>query len=174
MYLKLYNAMNKLIYVFIFIISLLFFNGCQKGNDFSCDLICESGYMLDENNDQICECADYREKYIGQWEFTKYWGVTHPYEPNSGDETWVGEITYGNTDSTLFIPNNPILEGSEYCFCYEFKVNLLGDFDDDSHDANSFNYYFDGSLTEDSLYYTGTEGSPFSTTSITVYGKKIN
>ena len=69
--------------------------------------------IIDENNCPTCECIEFREKYLGQWEFTKYWGVTHPYEPNSGDEIWIGEIFYGDSDSTLFIPHSPIIDGYE-------------------------------------------------------------
>ena len=99
----------------------LFFNiTCEQGNpdDFFCDLICESGYVLDENN---CECVDYRDQYIGQWEFTKYWSVSHPYDPNAGDEIWIGEIIYGSENNTLFVPHSQVPEVNEYeyCYCYD-------------------------------------------------------
>jgi len=139
-----------------------------------CSLFCESGYVLDENGCETCQCIDYRDQYIGDWEFNSYTGVTHPYDPSSSEQNWIGEITYGNSDSTLFIPRSPIIEGSDYCFCYEFQINITGDINDDTYDADNFNYYFDGYINADSLYYTSVEGSPFSTTSQTIYGKKIN
>ena len=166
--------MEKLLYLFI---PLMFFS-CETEenpcNNIGCNLICESGYILDENDCQICECIEYREQYIGQWEFTKYWSVTHPYNPTSGEKIWVGEISYGSNDSTLLIPYNPILEGYESnCFCYEFQVNILGEINEDSYDADNFNYNFDGYITDDSLYYTSASGSPFSSSNQTIYGKKI-
>ena len=138
-----------------------------------CNLICESGYILDENGCQTCQCIDYRDQYIGDWEFNSYTAVSHPYDPSSSDQNWIGEITYGNSDSTLFIPHGPIIEGYDYCFCYEFQINIAGEINDDTYDANNFNYYFDGYINADSLYYSTVEGSPFSATSQTIYGSKI-
>ena len=124
-------------------------------------------------DDGSCE-YDYLAQYTGEWAFTKYTSVSHPYDPSSSDVTWIGEITYGNSDNTLFIPHNNIPEGSTYCYCYEFEINTLGEINNETYDANDFNYFFNGYFSGDSLYYTGTEGSPFSTTSITVYGNKLN
>ena len=157
----------------VLIFSFLFFS-CNQGDsdELICDLICESGYVLDENN---CECVDFREQYIGQWEFTKYWNVTHPYDPNEGDQIWIGEITYGESDNTLFIPHGqiPELNEYEYCFCYEFEINPSGDINEDTYDADNFNYFFEGYINSDSLYYSSAEGSPFSSYSQTIYGRKI-
>ena len=139
-----------------------------------CSIFCQSGYVLDDNGCETCECVDYRDQYIGQWEFTKYMSVSHPYDSGSSDQNWIGEITNGSVDSTLFIPNNPILDGSNYCFCYEFQIMLSGEIKNDAYDADDFNYYFDGFITSDSLYFTSVAGSPFSTTSQTIYGKKLN
>ena len=140
-----------------------------------CTLFCPSGYIVDENGCETCQCIDYRDQYIGNWEFNSYTSVTHPYDPSSSDLNWIGEITYGNSESTLFIPHGPILEGyEENCFCYEFEINESGEINDDTYDANDFNYYFNGYITGDSLYYTAVGGSPFSSTSRTVYGKKLN
>jgi hypothetical protein len=128
----------------------------------------------DEKNFQTSELIDYREQYIGQWEFIKYWSISHPFEPSSGEVIWNGEVYYGDSDSTLMIPNGPILEGSEqYCSCYEFQVNVFGEINDDSFDAADFNYHFDGYITPDSIYYSAAGGSPFSSNSRTIYGKKI-
>mgnify|MGYP001163716204 FL=1 len=159
----------KIVLFFSFI-----FISCNQDNsdDLICDLICESGYVLDENN---CECVDFREQYIGQWEFTKYWSTTHPYDPNDGDSFWIGEITYGDSDNTLFIPHGqiPELNEYEYCFCYEFEINPSGDINEDTYDADNFNYFFEGYINSDSLYYSSAEGSPFSSYSQTIYGRKI-
>ena len=168
--------MQKLLYLFI---PLIFFccenedtNPC---NNIGCNLICESGYVLDENGCQTCECVEYREQYIGQWEFTKYWSIAHPYKPNSGDVMWNGEVSYGDSDSTLLIPHGPIIEGYEqYFFCYEFQINILGEMNEDNYDADNFNYFFEGYINSDSLYYSSAEGSPFSSYSQTIYGKRID
>ena len=167
--------------LYLYILSALFFFSCEQGiddlcNELICDLFCESGYVLDENNCETCECIDYRDKYIGEWEFTKYWNVTHPYNPNEGDQIWVGEITYGDANNTLFVPHAQVPENNqyEYCYCYEFEINSLGEINQDSYDADNFNYFFEGYINNDSLYYSYSEGSPFSSTSVTIYGYKIN
>lgn len=163
---------------FILITSCLIIVSCEQVEEnpcnTTCPIICESGYLLDANGCETCECIDYREQYTGQWEFTQYTSVSHPYDPISSDGNWVGEITNGSTDSTLFIPHDPILEGYNYCFCYEFQITTSGEINDNTYDADDFNYYFEGFINPDSLYYTSVEGSPFSTTSQTIYGKKIN
>jgi hypothetical protein len=163
----------------IIIMSLFIILGCENQvgdcSAIGCTLFCPSGYIVDENGCETCQCIDYRDQYIGNWEFNSYTSVTHPYDPSSSDLNWIGEITYGNSESTLFIPHGPILEGyEENCFCYEFEINIEGEINDDTYDADNFNYYFDGYMNADSLYYSTTSGSPFSTTSRTVYGKKIN
>ena len=166
--------MNKIRFLIILLV-LLFSCETEKNpcTDIGCDFICESGYVLDENDCQTCECVEYRERYIGQWEFIKYWNVTHPYDPTSGEKTWIGEISYGDNDSTLSIPNNPILEGCESTCFYEFQINILGEINEDNYDAGNFNYHFDGYITPDSLYYTSGSGSPFSSFIQTIYGKKL-
>jgi hypothetical protein len=151
-------------------------NSCENEHncdDILCDINCESGYILDENGCEICQCIDYRDQYIGEWEFNAYTSVSHPYDPSSSNLNWIGEITYGNNENTLLIPYGPILEGYKgNCFCYEFEINSFGEINDDTFDADNFNYYFDGYINPDSLYYTSMSGSPFSTTSRTVYGKR--
>ena len=128
-------------------------------------------------DDEICqtsELIDYREQYIGQWEFIKYWNISHPFAPSSGEEIWNGEVYYGDSDSTLLIPNGPILdEYNENCFCYEFEINISGEINEDTFDADNFDYHFDGYITPDSVYYATADGSPFSSYSQTVYGKRI-
>ena len=141
--------------------------GCTDSSAFNynADACYDDGSCLD----------DYRDQYIGEWEFNSYTSVSHPYDPSSSELNWIREITYGNNDNTLLIPHGPILEGyEENCFCYEFEINSSGEINDDTYDANDFNYYFNGYITGDSLYYTGVGGSPFSSTSRTVYGKKLN
>ncbi len=168
------------IYILLFIVIITLLNSCDQSNDninpvvFGCTDATAFNYNSDANEDDGSCIYDYRDQYLGEWEFTKYWGVTHPYEPNSGDASWIGEITYGSSENTLFVPHNDIPTGSTYCYCYEFEINTLGEINDDTYDAGDFNYYFNGYFNEDSLYYTGTQGSPFSASSITVYGKKIN
>ena len=158
----------------IFLIFIFFIPSCDiDDSDMACELICESGFILDEIN---CECIDYREQYIGQWEFTKYWSTTHPYDPNDGDSFWIGEITYGDFDNTLYIPHAQIPEINEtnYCYCYEFEINQSGEINQNTYDANDFNYFFEGFISSDSLYYSSASGSPFSSYSQTIYGRKIN
>jgi len=163
--------MNKSIKILLFF--SFYFIGCEQdnSNDMSCDLICESGYVLNEN----CECIDFRNQYIGQWEFTKYWSTSHPYDPNDGDQFWIGEITFGDSNNTLFVPHSqvPELNEYEYCYCYEFEINPSGDINEDTYDADDFNYFFEGYINSDSLYYSSAEGSPFSSYSQTIYGRKI-
>mgnify|MGYP001322339180 CR=1 FL=1 len=165
--------MKQIFFILIpFILLLISCSDEDFCNELACNLICESGYLLDDNNCPTCECVEYREQYIGQWEFTKNWNVTHPWEPSNGDLIWTGEITYGNSDSTLLIPYGPILDGYNSCFCYEFQINKLGEMINDSYDAD-FNYNFSGYITPDSIFYTTAEGSPFSSYSQTIYGTKI-
>ena len=171
----------KHVVILMISLAICIISGCENQiennpcGDILCELFCENGFVLDENGCETCACIDYRNQYVGEWEFNSYTSVSHPYEPSSSDQNWVGSITYGNTDSTLLIPHGPILEGYEtYCFCYEFQINELGEINDDTYDADNFNYHFDGYINPDSLYYTSVKGSPFSTASQTVYGKKIN
>ena len=142
-------------------------NPCEQ--QLTCYLVCVDGYVLDENGCETCECIDYREKYIGLWQFIKYWGVTHPLEPNSGDTIWIGNINYGNQEDKIIIPYAPSVNSNDI-----FSVNVNGVLSEP--DSNPYNYFFEGYFyaNSDSLYYTGTGGSPFSTTSITIYGNKIN
>jgi len=136
-------------------------------------MICEGTFILDDIN---CECIDYREQYIGQWEFTKYWAISHPYNPSEGVETWIGEITFGESNNTLFIPFSavPPVDENNYIYYYEFEINLSGQINQDTYDANDFNYFFEGYINSDSLYYSTASGSPFSSSQKTVYGIKIN
>lgn len=163
----------------IIIISLFTILGCENQvgdcSAIGCTIFCPSGYVIDENGCDTCQCIDYRDQYIGDWEFNSYTSVSHPYDPSSSELNWIREITYGNNANTLLIPHGPILEGYEQsCFCYEFEIDELGEINGDTYDADYFNYYFDGYITIDSLYYSTSSGSPFSSTSTTVYGKKIN
>lgn len=163
----------------IIILSIYLILGCENQigdcSAIGCTLFCPSGYVIDENGCETCQCIDYRDQYIGEWEFNSYTSVSHPYDPSSSELNWIREISYGNNANTLLIPHGPILEGYEQsCFCYEFEIDELGEINGDTYDADNFNYYFDGYITPDSLYYTSVSGSPFSTSSRTVYGKKIN
>lgn len=157
----------------ILLIFSCIFISCNDASDLVCDIICEDGYVVDENN---CECIDYREQYIGQWEFTKNWSITHPYNPSQGDQAWIGEITFGDSNNTLFIPSSPVPpeDGNNYIYYYEFEINSSGQINQDTYDANDFNYHFDGYINSDSLYYSTGSGSPFSSYSQTIYGTKIN
>ncbi len=165
---------------------------CEDNNNSNCDLECADQFLLDEENCQCicnldcegelildennCECYDYREQFIGQWQLTKYYAVTHPFDPSQGDLTWVGEVTLGENNNTLIVPRAPIPEDnpSGYCYCYEFEIDQSGLINENSYDADDFNYFFEGYITIDSLYYSSLSGSPFSSFSQTVYGFKIN
>ena len=70
------------------------YNPTAMEDDGSCTYP-EFGY--DCNGDSI----DIRDSYIGEWEFSKYSSVTHPYKPTSSDTTWFGNISYGYSNSTL-------------------------------------------------------------------------
>ena len=107
---------------------------------------------------------DFRSQYIGEWEFSKTWGVTHPYNPSDGDQVWTGLIEYGTLDNTIIIPLSPTSNNMFYID----ELGQLGEYN------NYFNYSFEGYFIGDSiLFYTGTSGSPFSTTTITINAIKI-
>ncbi|MEC8537378.1 MAG: hypothetical protein VXY26_01110, partial [Bacteroidota bacterium] len=68
----------------------------------------------------------------------------------------------------------PEINETNYCYCYEFEINQSGEINQNTYDANDFNYFFEGFISSDSLYYSSASGSPFSSYSQTIYGRKIN
>ena len=76
------------------------YNPIAAEDDGSCCLLggCTDSSAFNYNADACYDdgsCIDdYRAQYIGEWAFTKYTSVSHPYDPSSSDAAWIGEITY--------------------------------------------------------------------------------
>ena len=104
------------------------------------------------------------EKYLGNWEFSKYTSTSNPYMSSTDTTIWTAKITYGTLASTLLIPFGPM-------YTEELKVNAMGQISDF---PSSYNYWAEGYFTGNTIIYIETtSGSPFSQTNQILNGKKI-
>ena len=121
----------------------------------------------EENYDCFGNFIDFRLQYIGEWEFVRTSGYSNPYGTGTNETTFIGVISLGNSPNTLLIPQGT----NENILPVEFEVDEVGQLNDFN---NIYYYAFDGYFTGDSLlYWTGINGSPFQTSSLTCYGQKI-
>jgi len=104
------------------------------------------------------------EKYLGDWEFSKYTFTSNPYMSSTDTTVWTAKITYGTLTSTLLIPFGPT-------YTEELKVNVMGQI---SGFPSHYNYWADGYFTGNAnIYIETTSGSPFSQTNTILNGQKI-
>ena len=107
---------------------------------------------------------DFLEKYLGDWEFSRYTSTSNPYGTSKDTTIWTDKITYGTLDSTLLIPFGPM-------YTEELKVNAIGEMSDFPAHYNYWTEgYFMGNII---LYIETTSGSPFQQTNQTINGQKI-
>ena len=112
---------------------------------------------------------DFLEKYLGDWEFSRYTSTSNPYGTSKDTTIWTDKITYGTLDSTLLIPFGPM-------YTEELKVNAIGEMSDfPAH----YNYWTEGYFGVEVvtgntiLYIETTSGSPFQQTNQKINGQKI-
>jgi len=118
----------------------------------------------EDQTNPLTEHQDFLEKYLGDWEFSKYNYTSNPYGTYKDTTIWPGKITYGTLDSTLLIPFGPM-------YTEELKVNAIGEMSDfPAH----YNYWTEGYFAGNTILYIEiTSGSPFQQTNQTINGQKI-
>ncbi len=81
------------------------------------------------------------EKYLGDWEFSKYTFTSNPYMSSTDTTVWTAKITYGTLTSTLLIPFGPT-------YTEELKVNAIGGM---SNFSAHYNYWTEGYFTGNTI-----------------------